>query len=156
MEGLLVVIGIVISILNYAAKQQKEVQKRGGIQKRQSQWKRHIEKQLEGVAEKAKTFLEEKPESAVYNEGIELEDRKRSGSLNYIEQSGSSEGECDEHPEHRQPWKRSGRGKKAAVTVEAAETEENKILDMTEENLLRSIVMAEILGPPRSMKKSIR
>ena len=156
MEGLFVVIAIVISLLNYASKQQKEVPKGSHTKKRQNQWKRHIEKQLESTMEKVESLREEKPESVVYSEGIEFEDRKSSGSLNYIEQSRSLEGECNVHLEHRQSWKKSSKPKKTEPLVKAAETEENTFLNITEENLLRSIVMAEILGPPKAMKKRIR
>jgi hypothetical protein len=46
--------------------------------------------------------------------------------------------------------------KKTVPKAEVAEKGEDNIIDLTEENLLRSIVMAEILGHPRSMKRSIR
>jgi len=175
LEGLFVVVAIVVGLLNFAAKQQRQNQnqnqgnmKRQLSQRRQEpvRWKEHIEQQLERAAGSVRNIRDESAEgkvpympeqvSADDYEGIELEDRRSEGSLNYIEQSKSSEGECDEHPEHRQPRKKDRKEKKTAPAVEVLESEESPIFDLTEESLLRSIVMAEVLGPPRVIKRRIR
>jgi hypothetical protein len=90
------------------------------------------------------------PES---NEGFEIKDRDIRGSMGHIQQSQSSEGICTQHPEHeRQKLKE----KKTAPMLEVMENEEEGMFNFTEDSLLRSIVMAEILGPPRAMKRRIR
>jgi hypothetical protein len=87
------------------------------------------------------------------NEGFGIEGRSRRGSLEYMEKSQSSEGICTQHPEHqRQKLKE----KKTAPMLEIIENEEDDMFALTEESLLRSIVMAEVLGPPRAMKRRIR
>ncbi|MEA4847499.1 MAG: hypothetical protein VB106_09740 [Clostridiaceae bacterium] len=156
MDGLFIIIAIVIAVFNFAAKQQQN-QNRGqrGMNRRQGQYR---QKPVQGpLADLGKSWNEMfgKPEeyapSPVFeeSEGSEAEDRRRTGSLDYMEQSSSSEGICDEHPHEL------SKEIEAAHDIAAMEDEED-IFDLTEENLLRSIVMAEVLGPPRAMKRKIR
>ena len=159
MDGLFIIIAIVIAVFNFAAKQQKQ-QNQG----RGQRGMKHIPKWSEGpLADLGKNWNEMfgKPEEYGHGsmpveeyEGKEIEDRRRTGSLDYVELSQSSEGICDEHPEHsRQKIKE----KKNVLRTEPKEIEEEDIVfDITEESLLNSVIMAEVLGPPRSMKRKIR
>ena len=169
MDGLFIIIAIFIGIANFAAKQKQNQRKSQGGMKRQpnttrqdtiQQWMRNLQ-QPDSTVRGAENRGEEGlsgtgehqlgsmlPES---NEGFEIKDRNKRGSLGYMQQSQSSEGICTQHPEHeRQKLKE----KSAIPKVEVIE--EGNMFDLTEESLLRSIVMAEVLGPPRAMKRRIR
>jgi len=166
LEGIYIVVAIIIALFNFAAKQHKN-QGRGrrGMDRQQGRYRqkpvqrqKHIPQRSEGpFADLGKSWNElfgspeeHVPESkpAEVYEGMEIEDRRRVGSLDYAEQSSSSEGICDEHPEH---------GRLDALKAEITETEEEGfIFEITEDRLLKSVVMAEILGPPRAMKRRIR
>jgi len=166
LEGIYIVVAIIIALFNLAAKQHKN-QGRGrrGMDRQQGRYRqkpvqrqKHIPQRSEGpFADLGKSWNElfgspeeHVPESkpAEVYEGMEIEDRRRVGSLDYAEQSSSSEGICDEHPEH---------GRLDALKAEITETEEEGfIFEITEDRLLKSVVMAEILGPPRAMKRRIR
>jgi len=166
LEGIYIVIAIIIALFNLAAKQQKN-QGRGrrGMNRQQGQYRqkpvqrqKHVPQWSEGpLADLGKSWNElfgspeeHVPESkpAEDYEGMEIEDRRRVGSLDYVEHSSSSEGICDEHPEH---------SRLDALKAEIRETEEEGfIFEIAEDNLLRSVVMAEVLGPPRAMKRRIR
>ncbi|MGE5676422.1 MAG: hypothetical protein ACM3ZR_00015 [Pseudomonadota bacterium] len=168
MDGLFVIIAIIIGIANFAEKQKKK-QTRMNRQyappgQRPVQRRNNIPEPLRKVmAEMEKSWNESQegaagdtvePE-ATYNEteGIEEEDRSRTGSLSYVEQSRSSEGECDEHKEH---YENKAGAYSAADGLRPASEHEGLVFDITEEDLMRSIVMSEILGPPRALKKRIR
>ncbi|MBP7072186.1 MAG: hypothetical protein KBB40_01665 [Clostridia bacterium] len=166
MEGIYIVIAIAIALFNLAAKQQKN-QGRGrrGMNRQQGRYRqkpvqrqKHIPQWSEGpLADLGKSWNEMFGEPEEYvpesvlakdNEGIEIEDRSRTGSLDYIEINQSLEGICDEHPEH---------SRLDTLKSEIRETEEEGfIFEITEDNLIRSVVMAEILGPPRALKRRIR
>ena len=168
MERLFVIILITISIVNFAQKQKRKQNKsqgQGGMKKQtgmkrqnpMQQWMNNPRQPDRTVRDMENPWGEGMKGEAEYapasmpaydNEGIEIEDRRRAGSLDYAEQSQSSEGmSC-------QPIKPEQK-KKAVPKVEIIEEKESTF-DLTEENLLRSIVMAEVLGPPRAMKRSIR
>lgn len=167
MEGLFIIIAIFIGIANFAAKQ-KQNQAKGNRQyspKSQSPARRenNIPESLrrtimnveKGWSEGPGGEVEEKPVPlfADDTEGIELEDRSSAGSLQYFEQSQSLEGICDEHPEHDRKMTKEI---KAVPMVEIAENKGGILFELTEGNLLRSIVMTEVLGPPRAIKRRIR
>lgn len=167
LEGFLAVVFIAIGIISSVMKQQQNQGRgRGGTYRQQGQYRQrplqeqmHIPEQLKRtVMDMGKSWGEELKGAEKYmpspvtfeeREGIELEDRSRTGSLDYVEQSQSSEGVCNIHPEHEQK-------KKAVPKTEAKVREENPIFEITEDNLISSIIMAEIIGPPRSMKRNIR
>jgi hypothetical protein len=166
LEGIYIVVAIIIALFNFAAKQQKnQGGGKRGMNRQQGQYRqkpvqrqKHIPQWAEGpFADLGKSWNEmfgapeeHVPDSvpAKDHEGIEMEDRRRAGSLDYIETDQSLEGTCDEHPEH---------SRLDAYKAEINETEEEGfIFEITEDSLLRSVVMAEILGPPRTMKRRIR
>lgn len=165
MDGLFVVIAIVVGIFKFAAEQQK---KQGGSKQRSvrqpapGQRRSNIPEPLKKALMDLENGWNEGlqgpvnegiPEAVTEEEGIEQEDRKRNGSLYYTEQSDSSEGACEEHSFHLKAEAREGQSANRSIHVE---TGGGLVLDITEEELLRSIVMAEILGPPRAMKRRIR
>lgn len=158
MEGLFIVISIIIGVLNFAAEQKKKQNKeQGNVNRQQMQKSKPIMRQQKQIQQQPERTAMDmgipwglpSPSLLEINEGIEAEDRKQTGSLIF----DSSEGTCDEHPEHRQ---KKSKVSKKAPNVEIVKQEEAPIFDLTEENLLRSVVMAEVLGPPRSMKRNIR
>jgi hypothetical protein len=171
LEGLFIVVAIAIAIMNLSQKQKQNQRKSQGGMKRQpstmrqdpiQQWMRNLQqpdstvrgeenRREEGLGGTGEHQLGSMlPES---NEGLEIKDRDIRGSMGYMQQSQSSEGICTQHPEHeRQKLKE----KKAAPMLEIIENEEDDMFALTEEGLLRSIVMAEVLGPPRAMKRRIR
>ena len=162
MEGLFAVIFIIIGIVNFVVKQQQEQAKhQGGMKKQQpvkpqyySNQRGREEQGPEMTAMELNDFWKNGLEGVAENEGVEAEDRSRAGSLSYVEESRSSEGICDEHPEHRQ---RKVKEKKTAPRTEVRDTEEEGIsIELTEEHLLSSFIMSEIIGPPRSLRRSIR
>lgn len=168
LDGLFVIIALVIGIANFVGKQNKKQtqmnRRYAPSMKKPQRRQTNIPEPLKRVmAEMEKSWNEGQNASSgdmpapvnVYNEseGIEEEDRSRSGSLEYTEESQSSEGECDEHREH---YEKKAGAKEAAVSNEPEVEQETMIFDLTQENLLRSIVMSEILGPPRALKKRIR
>lgn len=165
MDGLFVVIAIVVGIFKFTAEQKK---KQGGSKQR-SVMQPAPGQRLSNIPEPLKKVLmdlesgwneglqgpvyQKTPAAVTEEEGIEQEDRDRTGSINYTERSDSSEGECEEHSFH---W--DGKAKADPAVNRSIPAEEGKgfVLDITEEELLRSIVMSEILGPPRAMKRKIR
>lgn len=167
MEGLFIIIAIFIGIANFAAKQQQNQGNRNRQHSQRSQNPAHRQKNIPQSLKRTimdlenswnegmKGEAEDKPVSMLNDEaeGIELEDRKKYGSLEYIEQSESLEGECNEHPEHD---RQKLRNKAAAPKAMVVERKGDLLFDLTEDNLLRSIVMAEVLGPPRAIKRKIR
>lgn len=166
MDGLFIIIAIFIGLANFAAKQQKNQGNRSRQQHPDSRnpvhRKKYIPESLKKTimdlenawSEGLKGTIEDQPAYlSVGDEGTESEDRRQMGSLEYIERTQSSEGECDEHPEHYQEKRREKDGFHVAETVEDME---DNLFNLTEENLLKSIVMAEILGPPRAIKRRIR
>ncbi|HWR60687.1 MAG TPA: hypothetical protein VN580_03700 [Clostridia bacterium] len=165
MEGLFVVIAIIIGIYDFAVKQQKRQgggrqhsqRRQAPVQKRRDipePFKRAIMDMEKAWNEGLNGPVAEEPASAsVYEEGLEQEERIRTGSLEYIEQDRSPEGVCDEHSFHRPQEDRAVERTKAD---EPAESREGFVFDLNEEELLKSIVMAEVLGPPRAMKRRIR
>jgi len=165
LEGLFIVIAIIIGIYDFAVKQQKK--QGGGSQRSQRRQnpvprqmnipgplKRAIMEMEKGWNEELNGPVAEEPASAsVYEEGLEQEDRRKAGSLEYIEQDRSPEGVCDEHSFHRTQGYRAGQRE---TELEPVESREAFMFDLTEEELLKGIVMAEVLGPPRAMKRRIR
>ena len=161
MEGLFIIIAIVIGIFDFAAKQQKK-QGGGNRPQGQVQKQRNIPQSLRrAITELEKSMnqgmgdmAEQQPLLMTMddNEGVEHEDRRKTGSLMYIEQTESTEGVCDEHPEHKQ----QDRNNRLTVNEAAADANGDFVFDLTEESLLKSIVMAEVLGPPRAVKRRIR
>lgn len=166
MEGLFVIIAIFFGLAKLAAKQQNQGNRSRQYSQRSQnpvQRQKHIPNSLKKVVmDMENSWNENKKAMGEYTpltipgddaEGTGTEDRRRSGSLEYVEQRQSSEGECYEHPEH---MKKKRNEKVTAAKDEIVEREQDILLDMTEDNLLRGIVMAEVLGPPRAMKRRIR
>lgn len=158
MERLFVVIFVIIGIVNFVAKQQqKQNQGQGGMKKQQSENGQYPGQQrFYKVEQPRKTALEYTPSPIMMeeSEGIEEEDRSIQGSMNYVEQSQSYEGV---DLELLKPEPRKKKEKKPAPMAEVIERdEEDAIFEITEDNLQSSIIMAEIIGPPRSMKRRIR
>ncbi len=158
MEGLSIVIFIIIGIISSVMKQQNQGKGQGGAKRQQGQYRQKPGKYQMNIPEKPKRAVMDmessympSPVAFEESEGIEVEDRRRAGSLDYVEQNQSLEGVCNEHPEHEQKEK-----KKAAPKAEAKVIGESPAFEITEDNLIKSIVMAEILGPPRAMKRNIR
>ncbi len=85
------------------------------------------------------------------SEGIEAEDRSRTGSLGFSEQdlNYGNIGYSSAKP------KPAGKAERT-VSGDTAIIEEKKIFDLTEGNLVESVIMSEILGPPRAFKRRIR
>ncbi len=160
MERLLAVIFVIIGLVNFVAKQQQkqnQSQGQGGMKKQQSRNGQYPGEQRSYKVEQPRGTAPEYMPSLIMmeeSEGIEAEDRRTLGSLNYLEQSQSSEGVDLEFPK---PDTRKKKEKKPAPKAELMEREEEEaIFEITEDNLVSSIIMAEILGPPRSMKRHIR
>jgi len=174
LEGLFAVIFIIIGIVNFAMKQQQNQNQgrgQGGMKEKQRSYKveqpRRIAQEYmpspimmeesEGTEEEDRSIQG----SMVYVEDrniqgsmVYVEDRNIQGSMNYVEQSQSSEGVDLALPKLEA---RRRKEKKPAPLAEVMEREEtDAIFEITEDNLLSSIIMAEIIGPPRSMKRSIR
>jgi len=165
LDGLFVVIAIVVGIFNYAAKQQKKQGSSGQRTLRQQGTGQRL-KRIPDPLKKALVDLEKgwneglqgqavkgEQEAVADEEGLELEDRGRIGSLSYTEQKQSMEGECEEHSFHPKREIKTAQGVKRDMSYEA---DEGFVFDITGEELRRSIVMAEILGPPRALKRRIR
>ena len=157
MEGLFVIIAVIIGIANFMQKQNQS-RGRDGTKRQQSQYRQKpVRMQKHVLPPPQKTFIDVErgwsrmPKDAEKGEGIEAEDRSRTGSLDYTEQNRDYES-LSYRPIKPEP---KGRTENKAVT-KAGIIEENNVFDLTEENLLRSIVMAEVLGPPRAMKRRIR
>lgn len=173
MEGLVIVISVIIAIINFAAKQQNQDKNQKSLPGRQGYSRQQpVQKQRTHTAkpevkaakpqnnwERIKENLERHIPPTLFEEateGVEAEDRSIIGSLSYQEPPPSSEGECDEHPEHKRK-DFLGTEKKSQFPEVLSIGEDNApMLELTEEDLLRSIVMAEILGPPRALKRNIR
>lgn len=160
MDGLSIIIFIIIGIVGSVMKQQNRGKSRDGSGRHQAQNRpkqvrmpmnnTELFKARKADREAEKRFI---PEPAVFSEseGIEVEDRSRTGSLDYIELSQSDEGICNEHPEHRPINER-----KPAIMADEKDAEmkkeEKPVFEITEEDLVRGLIVAEILGPPRAMK----
>lgn len=163
MEGLSIIIFIIIGIVSSVMKQQNQNKSKGGIGRQQGQNKpkpvraqMNIPEPLKPgrlVTEMRKSFMPT-PAVSEKSEGAEAEDRTLTGSLNYVEQSQSSEGICNEHPEHRQVKRQAV--SRTDFEPAAKVREASPAFEVTEDTLIRSIVMAEILGPPRAIKRNIR
>lgn len=175
MEGLFVIIAIVVGIMNFAIKeQQKQNQGKGrGVMKPSPQRSYKVEKprgntpeympppfmmeESEGTEEEDRSMLG----SMNYADDRNIqgnmsyeEDRNVQGSMSYVEQTQSSEGVEIELPILGRAKRKE---KKPVPMIEVMEREESgAIFEITEDNLLSSIIMAEIIGPPRSMKRRIR
>lgn len=157
MDGLFIIIAIAIAIMNFAQKQNQNQKKAQGHTKKQpgmmrqnpaQQWMKNLQ-QTNRTAGDSENLWGEGSKLSEDIEGVELEDRSRTGSLGYAEQIQSSEGICNERS-HEHNKERGTTPKIAAMESEEV------IFDLTEESLLKSIVMAEVLGPPRAMKRKIR
>lgn len=151
MEGLFVVVAIVIGIMNFAIKQQQKQNQgrgQGGMKPgQQRSYKAEQPRRINQEYMPSPIMVEE-------SEGTEEEDRSMQGSMNYVEQRQSSEGVDLELPKLEA---RRRKEKKPAPMTEVMELEEtDAIFEITEDNLLSSIIMAEIIGPPRSIKRRIR
>lgn len=150
MEGIYIVIAIIIALFNITAKQQKNRSRgQSGINKPSKRQIRMPQWSGGSFTDLGKSLNEMFGETEEHYEGMELEDRRRTGSLDNIEQSRSSEGTCDEHPEQHK--------KLDALRDEIIIAEDDDfVFEITEDNLINSIIMAEVLGPPRAMKRGIR
>jgi putative protein kinase ArgK-like GTPase of G3E family len=163
LEVLFIVISVIVAIINYAAKQQQEHNKQQGRTKRQQPiYRTGPPPKLEGGIQELWSKIE-KGLTDLESEGLEAEDRSRTGSLEYLEMSQSEEGTCDEHPFHME--KKAEEAKKpnrpapanaVADPIELEGSEEGISIVLTEEHLLSSFIMAEIIGPPRALKRSVR
>ncbi len=158
LEGLFIIISIIIAIANFANEQKKKQNKEQGNVKGQQLQKSRPNPRHQGR-------LQQQPERAAMDtgnpwgvpaptlfelsEGTEAEDRKQMGSLKF----NSSEGICNEHPEHN---RKKSKARNTEPQIETVRQEEAPILELTEENLIRSVVMAEVLGPPRALKRNVR
>ena len=162
MEGLVIVVFIIIGILNFAQKQNQNQRKGQGGMKKQPGIKRQNPQQQwrSNPMQPIRTAIDMEdgmplPIMMDESEGIESEDRNRTGSLDYIEQSYSSEGVCDEHPEHAQ--EKSKDMIKTTTSYDLRSSDEDQLeFGISAADLMRSVVMAEVLGSPRSIKRSIR
>ncbi|HOR86108.1 MAG TPA: hypothetical protein PLL98_06435 [Bacillota bacterium] len=160
MDGLFVIIAIIIGIANLVQKQ-NQAQGRGNVKGRQDQYRQKPEKPVQmqkrvlRPLQKILTDLgearSEMLKSIESSEGVEAEDRSRTGSLDYTEQGrGYGDSSClPMKPELKV-------SEESKVVVEPVTAGEGYIFDLNEGNLINSIVMAEILGPPRAMKRRIR
>lgn len=172
MEGLFAVIFIIIGIASAVQKQRENQSKgHGGMSRQQGQYRQRPSQNQNHIPQQPKrTFMdmgkswgeglkgaeEYMPSQVIWeeSEGIEIEDRRRAGSLDYVEQSQSFEGTGIERQEIEQNRKKE---QKAAAKIEVVNAaKEDGIFEITEDNLISSIIMAEIIGPPRSMKRNIR
>ena len=160
MEGIYIVIAIIIALFNFSAKQRKN-QGGGqrGMTKQHKQPERpfaDLEKSWNEMLGNLKEYLPESKQIEDHvedYEGMEAEDRSRTGSLDYMELSQSSEGISSEHPESiRQITKE----KRDAHKAEIYEAEEDIVFEISKESLISSVIMAEVLGPPRAIKRRIR
>jgi hypothetical protein len=157
MERLFAVVFVIIGIVNFVAKQQqRQNQGKSRPENQQSRNRQHPGQQRSyKIDQPQETTMEYMPLPAMMqeSEGNEAEDRGMQGSMNYVEQSHSFEG-ADHEPLKFEPKKK--KEKKPAPKIAVMEIEEEEIFEITENNLVSSIIMAEILGRPRSMKRSIR
>lgn len=135
MEALFIIIAIAVAAMNYSQKQNRNQKKAQsdmkGLTGMKKDHARHLMKNR--LEDMQNTEAEHQPGSKLYYEG--------------------DEGFSTKHPEHMHMEKRGG---KTAPAAAAMEGEEDNILDLTGESLLRSVVMAEILGLPRALKRNIR
>lgn len=168
LDGLFVIIAIIIGIANFAEKQKKRqtgmnrqyvphgqrpAQRRNNIPEPLRKVMAEVEKSWNESQEGAAGDMAEPEAREDETEGLEKEDRSKRGSLTYVEESRSSEGECDEHKEH---YEQKYGADTASLRLGPSAEQESLVFDITEEDLMRSIVMSEILGPPRALKKRIR
>lgn len=160
MEGLFAVIIAIIGIVNFVMKQQQEQNKhQGGTGKQRPVYKTQPSYKTQQPSKpvmEMKDFWNEGIKGVVESEGLEAEDRSRMGSMDYMDQSQSLEGECDEHPVHMRKKKIEQEKKPAPRAVIPEAEEEGIVVELTEEHLLSSFIMSEIIGPPRAFKRSIR
>lgn len=88
-----------------------------------------------------------------YYEGLEFEERNKIGSMTYVEQDAGTEERHLERDTREQERDLETDGMKAA---EEEPQEIGDLLAFSSEDMFRSIVMAEILGTPRAIKRNIR
>lgn len=153
MEGLFTVVFIIITIVGFIQKAQNREQGRGarpGNAQRQYPGRQYRQgtpmpqnklRPSQGSSVKKPASVVQSGEPVSDAEGAELESRYRTGSMNYIEQDNSSEGMGYES---------------AAAPVIDVNDESQQNFDISAEDLMRSVVMAEVLGRPRAMKRNIR
>jgi hypothetical protein len=172
LERLLAVVFVVIGLVNFAMKQQQKQNQgrgQGGMKEKQRGNGQYTDQpQRYKVEQPRRTAMEYMPSPVMMEESegteeedrstqgsmIYAEDRNIQGSMVYVEPSQSNEGVGLELPKKESRKKKE---KKPAPMVEVKEMEEeDAIFEITEDNLLTSIIMAEVMGPPRSMKRSIR
>lgn len=182
MKTILALLFIIISISNFVSKQTKEQTRRRTQEPRQEenpyaeprpQPEAYKMKQVQpnqtrqSTASQKQRVNQPKPkakEQAVnnaanrrldngYNEGLEFEDRNKTGSLAYAEQDSGTEGRG-----HAFGAREQERGfEPDGMKVSAEDQREiGDLLAFSSEDMFRSIVMAEILGTPRSIKRNIR
>lgn len=178
LEGLFTVIMIIVAIAGFVQKAQKEQQGSGsrprsaqrqypGRQYKQAipASKRSMQRRQTGsgtgLPKGAAAFegretgsLQESDMLASNAEGTELESRYMTGSINYTEQENSTEGLGYEPATSDRKLTDTKKGTVSPGLTEIDETHWD--FDISAEDLMRSVVMAEILGKPRAMKRSIR
>jgi flagellar motor protein MotB len=164
LERLLAVVFVVIGLVNFAMKQQQKQNQgrgQGGMKEKQrgngyypNQTRRIAQEYMPSPVMMEESEGTEEEDRSTQGSMIYAEDRNIQGSMVYVEPSQSNEGVGLELPKKESRKKKE---KKPAPMVEVKEMEEeDAIFEITEDNLLTSIIMAEVMGPPRSMKRSIR
>lgn len=164
MDGLFVVIAIIIAVLNLSQKMKRN-QKQNQNETHENMKRKPSTMNHNPVRQWLEQLEQlEKQEKAVKDvkipwgegEGKDIKDRSRAGSLDYKEQSNNTEGFGNEYTFHIDQEKQAKEIIPKEKPIREKAIEEDYMFDLTEENLLRSVVMAEILGPPRAMKRRIR
>ncbi|MGE5632470.1 MAG: hypothetical protein ACM3TR_15465 [Caulobacteraceae bacterium] len=150
MEGLLAAIFVIIGIVNLIVKSQKDYKGNTG-------GKRSVQKKAPMQKYKYNTpapTLSRTTEADLDREGTEMENRSRTGSLEYKEQVYTTEGlvsEADAQMAKGSDIKADAGNKDIMDAGEAAWG-----YGISMDDMQRSVVMAEIMGPPRAFKRNIR
>lgn len=136
LEGLLTVIMIIVAIAGFVQKAQKEQQ--GSGSRPRSAQRQYPGRQYKQAIPASKRSMQ----------------RRQTGSINYTGQDNSTE-ELGYEPATSD--RKLTDTKKGTVSPGLTEIDEiHWDFDISAEDLMRSVVMAEILGKPRAMKRSIR
>lgn len=178
LEGLIIVIFVVTGIINFVMKAQKEQQgnarRQGNMQRQypgrqykqtiptpQKNMQRKQGERISGSSESPKSndvqgvgSLQPPQMYASDTEGIELESRHMRGSMKYVEPQKSSEGLGYKTKAVK---KKKADAEKDAINSDFINSVEAHLdFDISAEDLMRSVVMAEVLGKPRAMRRNIR
>jgi len=169
LKGLSTLIFLIITIASFVQKAQKEQKGTGKSRNTQKQHpgrqyrqpaapaRRNLQGSQYGgdtAAEKGAAAYGSTGEEARHHrdifgyesEGIEAEERSTSGSLVYNEQDNSTEGMGYE----------PAAAKRHTELHTAAEDIDDWDFEITGEELLKSVLLAEVLGPPRALKRNIK